>query len=164
QIPGWVVPIAVVCIVGLGLGILSLSGGLANGIEREEYLARMEQIGEPLYAFRPGAPLVPAVATPYDEELFEPLKTYVSKPRKVLELLPMLDFEIGAAASGLTGGLEEHLVEEEEHSRRTEHIMDTTLRGEETAEEPVVVDVTVPSVEEPEGGLAEEEPPPEEPE
>lgn len=162
QIPGWLVPIAVVCIVGLGLGILSLSGGLENGIERGEYLARIEQIGEPLYAFHPGAPLVPTVATPYDEELFEPPRTYVGKPRKVLELLPMLDFEIGAAAGGLAGGLEEHPVEEEERSRRMEPIMDTTLREEETAEEPVVEDTAVPSVEEPEGGAAEEAPPLEE--
>jgi NAD-dependent dihydropyrimidine dehydrogenase PreA subunit len=155
-LPGWVVPIAVVGIVVLGLGLEFLSGGFEDGISREEYLARIGRIDEPLYAFRPGAPAVPAAATPYDGELFKPLRTYVGKPRKVLELLPMLDFEVGAAASGLAGGLETQLEREEASTRRTEPIVDTTLR-EEGAEE-------VPEAEEPEVGADVEAPPPDLPE
>jgi hypothetical protein len=161
-IPGWVAPLVVLGVVGLGLGIISLGGGLENGIEREEYLARMDRIGEPLYAFHPGAPLVPVATTAYDGELFEQLRTYVGKPRKVLELLPMIDFEVGAAASGLGGGLEAQLVHEEERSRRMEPVMDTTFREEEATEEPVEEVPETPPAEEDEGGPVEETPPTEE--
>jgi hypothetical protein len=142
-VPGWIVPAAVVGIVALGLGLMYVCGGFENGLEREEYLARIGQIDEPLYAFHPGAPVVPAAATPYDGELFKPLRTYVGKPRKVLELLPMLDFEVGAAASGLAGGLETQLEREEESAHKTEPIVDETLREGEGSEEPPT---------EPEGG------------
>ncbi|MCX7021388.1 MAG: 4Fe-4S binding protein [bacterium] len=156
-VPGWIVPAAVVGIVVLGLGLMYVCGGFENEISREEYLARIGQIDEPLYAFHPGAPEVPAAATPYDGELFKPLRTYVGKPRKVLELLPMLDFEVGVAASGLAGGLENQLNREEESARKTEPIVDTTLRKDEGAQEP-------PTAEEPEGEAGAVTPPPEVPE
>ncbi|OGD75172.1 MAG: hypothetical protein A2Y64_02515 [Candidatus Coatesbacteria bacterium RBG_13_66_14] len=156
-VPGWIVPVAVTGIVVLGLGLMYVGGGFEDGISREEYLARIGQIDEPLYDFRPGAPAVPDAATPFDGELFKPLRTYVGKPRKVLELLPMLDFEVGVAASGLAGGLETQLSQEEETARKTEPIVDTTLREDEGMEEP-------PAEEEPEGGAGAATPPPEVPE
>ena len=156
-LPGWIVPVAVVGIVVLGVGLMYVGGGFENPISREEYLARIGQMDEPLYAFRPGAPTVPAAATPYDAELFKPLRTYIGKPRKVLELLPMLDFEVGVAASGLAGGLETQLTQEEQSARKTEPIVDTTLREDEGAEE-------VPTPEEHEGGAGASTPPPEVPE
>jgi len=156
-LPGWLVPVAVVTVVVLGLGLMYLAGGFENGISREEYLARIGQLDEPLYAFRPGAPAAPDSAGPYDAELFNPLRTYIGKPRKVLELLPMLDFEVGVAASGLAGGLETQLTREEESARKTEPIVDTSLREDEGAEE-------MPLPEEPEGGAEAVTPPPETPE
>ncbi|MCD4733451.1 4Fe-4S binding protein [bacterium] len=104
-LPGWLVTVAVVAITGIGVLLMLGSGSLRNRVPTEEYLERYSQIDTHLYYLQFDLPTLPSQPSSYDGELFSQLRSYNSKPRKQLELIPTSNFELGAAAEGLSGGL-----------------------------------------------------------
>lgn len=101
QLPGWLVPVSVVAVFAIGGAVILAAGGFRTDLPREEYLARIGQIHYPLYDLHLGAPNVPAEPTPYDDRMLAALREFKPKPRKVLELIPVNDLQLGAAAASL---------------------------------------------------------------
>jgi len=104
-LPGWMITVAVVAVTGVGVLVMLGSGSLFNRISNEEYLERYSQLDTPLYHLQFGLPTLPSQPSKFDGELFSQLRSYNSKPRKRLEVIPTSNFELGAAAEGLSGGL-----------------------------------------------------------
>lgn len=104
-LPGWLVTTAVVAITSVGVLLMLGSGSLRNRVPTEEYLERYSELDTNLYYLQFGLPTLPNQPSKYDGELFSQLRSYNSKPRKQLELIPTSNFELGAAAEGLSGGL-----------------------------------------------------------
>lgn|GEM_PF-1332373 len=104
-LPGWLVTVAVVAITGVGVLLMLGSGSLLNRVSIEEYLERYSQIDTHLYYLQFDLPTLPSQPSRHDGELFSQLRSYNSKPRKQLELIPTSNFELGTAAEGLSGGL-----------------------------------------------------------